>query len=154
MLRKTLSRRELLQAAGAGALAAGLVPLSGPALADAAAVEDAVKKLLGEVKPQQGKISLEVPEVAESGASVPFTVAVQSPMTDKDYVKAIHVLADGNPLPGIASFHLTPASGKAQVSLRMRLAKTQNVRAMAVLSDGSAYAITKEVKVTAGGCGG
>ncbi|MBF0333048.1 MAG: thiosulfate oxidation carrier protein SoxY [Alphaproteobacteria bacterium] len=154
MLRKTLSRRELLLAAGAGALAAGLLPPSAPALADTAAVDDAIKKLLGDVKPQQGKIALEVPEVAESGANVPFTVAVQSPMTDKDHVKAIHVLAEGNPLPGVATFHLTPASGKAQVSLRMRLAKTQNVRAVAVMSDGQAFAITKEVKVTAGGCGG
>jgi sulfur-oxidizing protein SoxY len=36
----------------------------------------------------------------------------------------------------------------------MRLAKTQNVIAVAELSDGSILQATTEVKVTIGGCGG
>ncbi len=36
----------------------------------------------------------------------------------------------------------------------MRLAGTQNVVAVAEMSDGSLYLARKEVKVTIGGCGG
>jgi sulfur-oxidizing protein SoxY len=54
----------------------------------------------------------------------------------------------------VVSFHLTPASGKAEVSTRMRLAKTQNVVAVAVMSDGSVHRVSRKVKVTIGGCGG
>jgi sulfur-oxidizing protein SoxY len=36
----------------------------------------------------------------------------------------------------------------------MRLAKTQNITAVAEMSDGKLYSVTKEVKVTIGGCGG
>ncbi len=50
--------------------------------------------------------------------------------------------------------HFTPASGVAQASTRIRLAKTQNIVALAEMSDGSFRRETVEVKVTIGGCGG
>ena len=49
---------------------------------------------------------------------------------------------------------LTPANGKAEVQFRMRMAETQNVIAVALMSDGSAWTAAREVKVTIGGCGG
>ena len=60
-----------------------------------------------------GKIKLDVPEIAENGLVVPINIEVESPMTEADYVKAVHVFADGNPLPGIVSYSFTPACGKA-----------------------------------------
>ena len=75
-------------------------------------------------------------------------------MTDKDYVKAVHVFADGNPNPGVASFYFTAMMPKAAAQIRMRLAQTQNVVAVAEMADGSLYTAKKEVKVTIGGCGG
>ena len=45
-------------------------------------------------------------------------------------------------------------SGAAAATTRMRLAKTQNVIALAKMSDGSVFMDKKEVKVTIGGCGG
>jgi sulfur-oxidizing protein SoxY len=87
--------------------------------------ELAVRKLVGEGKPSEGKFVLELPEIAENGNTVPFTVSVESPMTDKDHVRAIHIIATANPQPGVATFRLTPLSGKAAVSSRMRLARTQ-----------------------------
>jgi sulfur-oxidizing protein SoxY len=54
----------------------------------------------------------------------------------------------------VATFHLTPASGKAAVSSRMRLAKTQDIYALAALSDGKVLLGKRTVKVTIGGCGG
>ncbi|GAC1403039.1 MAG: thiosulfate oxidation carrier protein SoxY [Candidatus Velthaea sp.] len=109
---------------------------------------------LGPGTPQVGKITLGAPEIAENGNTVPIVLDVDSPMTDQSYVKSIMVVADGNPLPGVARFDLTPANGKAHVEFRMRLAQTQNVTAVALMSDGSMWSATKNVKVTIGGCGG
>ena len=116
--------------------------------------ELAVRKIVGEAKPSEGKFALELPEIAENGNTVPFTVSVESPMTEKDHVKAIHVVATANPQPGVATFRLTPLSGKAAVSSRLRLARTQDVIGIAELSDGRFLMAKRPVKVTIGGCGG
>jgi sulfur-oxidizing protein SoxY len=100
------------------------------------------------------KIIIDLPEIAENGATVPINVTVDSPMTAADHVKHIHVFAEANPSPEVISFNLTPSSGKAEVGTRMRLAKTQNVVVAAIMSDGSVHTNQKEVKVTIGGCGG
>ena len=85
---------------------------------------------------------------------MPIAFEIDSPMTESDYVKAVHIFAEKNPLPNVASFHFTLRSGKARASTRMRLAKTQNVVAVVEMSDGSVYMAKTEVKVTIGGCGG
>jgi sulfur-oxidizing protein SoxY len=150
-----LGRRQLLVAGGAGLLAAGAVTLSTrEAAASAADSETAIKKLIGDARPKEGKVTLKLPQIAENGNTVPFTVVVDSPMNEKDFVKAIHVMADGNPSPGVASFLLGPKAGKAEVSMRMRLAQTQDIRAYAVMSDGQVFMAKQEIKVTIGGCGG
>lgn len=145
------SRREVLAAAGAGAAAIGL---PGIAQATPQEADDMVKKLIGGAAPKEGKIQLKLKDVAESGAAEPIAVMVDSPMTAADHVKAIHVVAEGNPLPGVSSWFLTPRMGKAEIAFRMRLAKTQVVRAYAVMSDGSVWTTRQEIKVTIGGCGG
>lgn len=148
---KAVSRRTVLAGIGAGAAAVTLAPKL--ALADKAATDEAVAKLTGGAKVQTGKVQIKLPQIAENGNTVPFTVSVEHPMVEGNYVKAIHVLAEGNPAPGVSSFFFTP-TGKAEISMRMRLSKTQDVRAIAVLSDGSAFEAKQEVKVTIGGCGG
>ena len=75
-------------------------------------------------------------------------------MTEANYVKALHILAAGNPQPGIASFTFTPASGRAFAASRMRLARTQEVVVVAEMSDGRLLMGRRTVKVTIGGCGG
>ncbi|MCB1460677.1 MAG: thiosulfate oxidation carrier protein SoxY, partial [Nitratireductor sp.] len=77
-----------------------------------------------------------------------------SPMTAESYVESVVLYADGNPSPAVATFHFTPMSGEASATTRMRLAKTQNVVAVAKMNDGSVFMDTKQVKVTIGGCGG
>ena len=77
-----------------------------------------------------------------------------SPMTDDDYVESVVIYAEGNPNPDVAVFHFTPMSGAAEAKTRMRLAKTQNVVAVAKTSKGQVFMDKKEVKVTIGGCGG
>jgi sulfur-oxidizing protein SoxY len=149
-----LSRRRMLRALGAGALGVASLGVSPPpAAATPEATQHAIKKLIGTTPVKTGKITIQLPQIAENGHTVPLTVSVDSPMTAGDYVQAIHVLAEGNPNPEVASFYFSPRSGKAEVSTRMRLAKTQNVVALAVLSNGSVYQIKTDVKVTIGGCG-
>ena len=82
-------------------------------------------------------------------------IRVDSPQTPDHHVKAIHVVAERNPTPAIASFFLSPASGKAEVSTRIRLLETQVVVAAAEMSDGSVRIGKGRCKITggAGGCG-
>ena len=75
-------------------------------------------------------------------------------MTDADYVESVVMFAEGNPNPEVVIFNFTPMSGEASATMRMRLAKTQNVVAVAKTSTGKVYLDRREVKVTIGGCGG
>ncbi|MDH3230299.1 MAG: thiosulfate oxidation carrier protein SoxY [Alphaproteobacteria bacterium] len=149
-----VSRRHVLVLTGAAAAAAGAGLLPGIALADKAGVEAAIRKAVGGATLQSGRITLELPQIAENGNTVPIGIEVDSPMTGSDYVKSVHIFAEGNPNPEVASIHFTPTNGIAKASTRMRLLKTQNVVAVAEMSDGSVYREAVEVKVTIGGCGG
>jgi sulfur-oxidizing protein SoxY len=148
-----LNRREFALGAAAGVAIAGL-PVAVIAQDAAQAWEQAVKKVLGDAKPIEGKVMLDLPEIAENGNTVPFTISVDSPMSEADHVKVIHVLATANPQPGVAVFRFSPLSGKATVASRMRLARTQDVIGIAELSDGRFLLSKRNVKVTIGGCGG
>jgi sulfur-oxidizing protein SoxY len=95
-----------------------------------------------------------VPEIAENGNTVPMAVSVESPMTADDHVEAVLVVASANPRPGVVTFQFSPHSGRAEASTRIRLVQTQEVIAVAKMSDGSHYMDRKQVRVTIGGCGG
>ena len=153
---QTIDRRELIVGAGAAIAVATLVGDASIAIAQdkPPTYDEIVSKILGQAKAEEGKVNIDLPEIAENGNTVPYSVTVDSPMSDADHVKAIHVLSTGNPSPTIASYHFSPASGKATVSSRMRLAKTQDIVAVAEMSNGQLFMERREVKVTIGGCGG
>ncbi|MFA5899071.1 MAG: thiosulfate oxidation carrier protein SoxY [Hyphomicrobium sp.] len=146
------SRRNFLKlsAVGAAALAFGVAP----AAAATPEVDALISKFAEGKKVSEGRITLDLPSIAENGLVVPLNFEVESPMAADDYVKSVHFFADGNPNPQVADFTFTPMSPKAAAQLRIRLAKTQNVIALAVMSNGDVYSAKKEVKVTIGGCGG
>lgn len=148
----TRSRRDVL-VLGMGVVTALSMPAL-PALAAAGDVENEIKKRFGDRKLTPGKIKLDLPSIAENGLVVPLNFEVDSPMTDKDYVKNVYFYAEGNPLPGLVDFHFTPDIPKAAAQVRIRLAQTQNIVAVAEMSDGTLYTAKQEVKVTIGGCGG
>ncbi len=149
-----LGRRQVLKSVGLGALALTGSLASRDALATPEKAAAYLSKMTGGTASKEGRVTVKLPEIAENGRTVPITISVDSPMTDSDYVKSIHVVAERNPTPEVISINMTPAMGKAEVSTRMRLGETQNVRAAAIMSDGSVYTGTKQVKVTIGGCGG
>src|SRR5512140_3267547 len=147
------NRRQAL-ALGAGVMTlAALGVSSGPALAKNDA-DEAIKKFTGGKTPVQGKIKLDLPEIAENGNTVPMTVSVESPMTEQSHVTDVLIVADENPRSGVVTFHFSPASGVAEANTRVRLAATQDVIAVAKMNDGSVFMASKQVKVTIGGCGG
>src|SRR4029079_5499753 len=116
----------------------------------------------------EGKVKLDLPEIAENGNTVPMTVSVESPMSEQSHVTEVLVVGDGNPNGGMAKFHFSPLSGAAEANTRIRLAATQNITAVAKMNersldtasenaqsnDGLFYTASKQVKVTIGGCGG
>ncbi len=145
------SRREVL-ALGAGGVV--LAVAGGTADATPQEAADAIAAFTGGKPTTPGKITIDLPEIAENGNTVPFSVTVDSPMTADDYVSDILVVAQANPRPRIVTFHLTPLCGRADVATRIRLAATQDVTVVAKTSKGQFITASKAVKVTVGGCGG
>jgi len=150
---QTYSRR-LALAIGAGAVAFAAFGASTRDVFAKNDADEAIKKFTGGKTPAEGRVRLDVPEIAENGNTVPMTVTVDSPMTEQSYVSDVLVLADENPRSGVVTFHFTPASGVAEANTRIRLAASQNIVAVAKMNDGSFFMASKPVKVTIGGCGG
>ncbi len=150
---RQLSRRAAL-AFGAGGAALTVIGWNPAAFAAAKEAADEIAKFTGGKAAQKAKVSIELPEIAENGNTVPLAVSIDAPMMADNYVSEILVVADGNPNPGVATFHLSSMSGKAEASTRIRLATTQNIIVVAKTNKGELYTGQKQVKVTIGGCGG
>ena len=116
------------------------------------AMQEALRRVVGDAPVRRGRVKLELPPLIDNGNSVPLSVAVESPMTPSDHVKAIHVFTEKNPLPDVVSATLGPRAGRARMSIRVRLADTQTVLAIAQLSDGSFWSDSAEVVVTLSAC--
>jgi sulfur-oxidizing protein SoxY len=149
----SFNRRQVLTVS-AGALAAAALGVSVRPVHAANDSQELIDKFTGGKKPAEGKVRLDLPEIAENGNTVPMTVSVDSPMTEQSHVMDVLIVADGNPRGGVATFHFSPASGVAEANTRIRLATTQNIVAVAKMNDGSFFTASKQVKVTIGGCGG
>lgn len=149
-----LNRREALLGTAGFALALGAGTLIPTGALASNGYEEAIAAFTGGATPAEGRVALDVPEIAENGNTVPMTVRVDSPMQADDYVESVLILTSGNPNPRVAAFHFSPMSGSAEANTRIRLAATQDVIAVAKMSDGSFFMDRKGVRVTIGGCGG
>jgi len=143
-----LRRRTLIGTALAGAA----LLVVRPASATPESLRDAVAAFTGGAVPRAGRVKLEIAELVENGNTVPVTVSVQSPMTEADHVRRIALFTERNPDPNVAVFHLSPRNGRAVVATRMRLATSQQVLALAQMSDGSCWQAAMEVVVTLAAC--
>jgi len=117
-------------------------------------INDVLKKFFGDRKIEYSHVKLKTPIIAENGAVVPITIKSDLPMEKDNYVKKIYIFVDKNYHPFTASAELTPANGKAALSLRIKMRKTSNVRVILETNKGKLYGAQKLVKVTIGGCGG
>jgi sulfur-oxidizing protein SoxY len=148
------TRRQILISALAliGGTGMSLLLAIKPTWATPAMMRAAIRKVIGEAPLRKGKVRLDLPPLIENGNTVPMTVSVDSPMTEADYVKAVHVFNEKNPQPNVLSIRLGPRAGKAAISSRIRLADSQTVTAIAEMSDGSFWSDEADVVVTLAAC--
>ncbi len=132
--------------------AAPLILRLRPAGATPEAMQAAIDAFTGGAELVEGGVTLKVPLLVENGNAVPLTVAVESPMTEEDHVPEIAIFNEANPLPEVVVFHFTPWSGRAEAQTRIRLSASQNVHAVARMSDGSYRRAVTDVIVTAPAC--
>ena len=137
-----LTRRQIIWI-GAGAVAAA--GLGSGAIAKP--LDEALAAFTDGADVTDGGVELTTPEIAENGNTVPIEVAAPG-------AKMIAVFAEGNPEAEVVTFTFGPLAGSRSAKTRIRLARTQNVIAVAQMEDGSFKRATREVKVTIGGCGG
>ena len=150
---KILTTRRKVILGGSALLASLATPVQAKRL-DIKSLKPIFKNLFGNRPFEPGRIILDVPLIAEDGSRVIITIKVDSPMTNKDYVKALHFFAEENPNPRVASYNFNPGFAAPEVTFQFRLAKSQWVTGVAEMSDGSLHMERKRIKVTIGGCGG
>ena len=144
------SRRELM-AAGAAGLAFAALPAPAHSAAPPALAELIARITEGAV-PERRRITFDIPQLVENGNSVDVAIRVESPMTQADHVRWIHVIAEKNPFPDVARFHLSPRSGRADIRATLRFATSQKVAAIAALSGGGYVIADADIVVTLSAC--
>ena len=144
---RLLNRR----AFAAGAAAITVVPFAA-ARATPDTMAAAIKQVVGDVTIREGRVKLDLPPLVENGNAVPLGVSVESPMTEADHVKAIHVFNEKNPQPHVFDARLGPRNGKAQIATRIKLGDSQKIVAIAETSSGEFYSASADVIVTLAAC--
>ena len=145
-----LARRTVLLAATTALLPPALLPRA--ARATPAEVAALVRAIAGNTPPRPGRVKLDVPELVENGNAVGLTVTLGADVPPGAVLTDIHILADGNPRPGVAHFRFGPLSGGPKVATRIRLATSQTVHAIAVFADGSCWHDSVSLLVTLSAC--
>jgi sulfur-oxidizing protein SoxY len=146
-----MKRRRFI-AAGAAALGAAALPVRAQKFQPVQDITPLVAQVTGGAPIGSGGVEVELPAIAENGNSVPLRVRVASPMTQADHVTAIHLFAERNPRPAVATFHFGPGAGRAEVSTRMRLAGTQKVTVLVAHSGNRFTKREVDVLVTSAAC--
>lgn len=133
-------------------LIAGLFPLPWGVRAQVPVSDPAILSVTRGAALNRGRVKMDLPVIADNGNAVPLKISVASPMTAADHVKAIHLVSDRNPVRNMASFHLGPYWGRAELETRVRLAGSQNVTVIAEMSDGTFWMDRSHVQVTLSAC--
>ncbi len=143
----TFDRRAFL----AGTAVLSILPLA-PAHATPEAMAAAIKEVVGKAQVREGRVTLDLPPLVENGNAVPLTVSVESPMSEADHIKAIHVFNEKNPQPHVFDARLSPLNGKAVVATRIKLGDSQKLVAIAETSRGEFWSASADVIVTLAAC--
>jgi sulfur-oxidizing protein SoxY len=135
----------------AGAALLSVLPLAA-ARATPEAMAAAIKEVVGDNAIREGRVTLDLPPLIENGNAVPLTVLVESPMSEADHVKAIHVFNEKNPQPHVFDARLGPRNGKAVIATRIKLGDSQKIVAIAETSKGEFFSASADVIVTLAAC--
>jgi sulfur-oxidizing protein SoxY len=153
------TRRRAVQSAGGlglygTLLAIGLLPHEdaaaqsvNPAAFQAKSVAETLKALGVAAPVDSADIFINAPEIAENGAVVP--VGVRSSLANTEMLA---VLVEKNPNT-LAAVYEIPDGTEPDVNMRIKMGESCDVVAV-VKAGGKFYTARKEIKVTAGGCGG
>lgn len=133
-------------------VATGTLIVARPSLARSPAMDDAIRRLVGAASLRPGRVQIDLPELVENGNGVPVTIGADSPMTVADHVTSLALFTERNPAPEVAVFRLGPRAGRARVATRLRLSTSQQVVAVALMSDGTAWERRMDVIVTLAAC--
>jgi sulfur-oxidizing protein SoxY len=144
--------RRMLFVAGAAGFASATAAAATPASDDPDDAAELIKQLTGKTPTESDHLHLIMPRTFPNGYTVPLSLDIDSPMTERDHVRYIRVVAPRNPLIEVATFHFVPQRSQPRVSTRVRLAKPQNVVAFAELSDGTLLMTKTWVDVATDGC--
>jgi sulfur-oxidizing protein SoxY len=142
-------RRRILQ--GAGALA---ILTCSPARAadDGLPAIPALGAYLAGRLPRRERMSLDLPRLADNGLAVPMRITVAGPFAPGPFVRSVRVFSELNPVPEMAVFEFPLPLERVEIDARIRLAGTQQIVAIAQMTDGRLYAAAVEVVVTLAGC--
>jgi sulfur-oxidizing protein SoxY len=148
---RTTKVRTTRRAFIAGAALVTVLPVA-PARATPESMAAAIKEVVGDNAIHEGRVTLDLPPLIENGNAVPLTVSVESPMSESDHIKAIHVFNEKNPQPHV--FHATfgPRNGKAVLATRIKLGDSQKIVAIAETSKGEFFSASADVIVTLAAC--
>ena len=150
--RRPMSRRRLLQSAGAWALASPLLAATSAALAQQMPAIPALTSFLAGRSPRWEHLRLELPALADNGQAVPMRLTMAGPFAPGTALKSIHLYSEVNPVPEMAVFEFPSPPPKVEIDSRVRLAGSQRVVAVAVMSDGALFAAVADVIVTIAAC--
>jgi sulfur-oxidizing protein SoxY len=150
--RRPMSRRRLLQGAGAWALASPLLAGAPVAVAQEMPAIPALTSFLAGRSPRWERLRLELPALADNGQAVPMRLTMAGPFAPDPVLKAIHLYSEVNPVPEMAVFEFPSPPPKVEIDSRIRLAGSQRVVAVAVMSDGALFAAVADVVVTIAAC--
>lgn len=135
----------------AGAALVSVLPVAS-VRATPEAMAAAIKEVVGDYAIREGRVTLDLPPLIENGNAVPLTVSVESPMSEADHIKAIHVFNEKNPQPHVFDARLGPGNGKAAIATRIKLGDSQKIVAIVETSRGEFFSASADVIVTLAAC--
>ena len=148
--RTTDRRRLLLLAAGTAWLSLQARPAAAVSAPDS--LQQMIARWAAGNPVTEGRVRFEVPPLVENGNAVPISVQVDSAMTVASHVQEIVVFNERNPQRDVVRAVFGPASGRAQLDTRIRLATSQRLVALASFNDGSQWSAQVDVLVTLAAC--
>jgi sulfur-oxidizing protein SoxY len=152
----SLARRALLKSVAAATLSGVFRPSAAQSSTTLGPTElpdiPALATLLAGRAPRWERIHLELPTFADNGQAVPMKLTMSGPFEASPSLQAIHLFSEKNPVAEMAVFEFPALPPKVEIDSRIRLAGSQRIVALAVMSDGTCYASAADVLVTIAGC--
>lgn len=128
-------------------------PAANPLAPNPAEFKRNYASFVGKVKVLEEGLKFDMPVLADNPGAVPVGVVFTTPLSETRYCTELIILAELNPVPLACRFAFSPLSGTTEIAVRLRLAQTQTLHALARMSDGRVLGARQAVTVAASGCG-